>query len=60
MEKRYKKVTITIVVMLEGLKAWIYRLTHEYQGCGNPDCSVSHGIHEGLTFGSGHLDKFGF
>lgn len=28
--------------------------------CGNPECSVSTGIHEGLTFGSGHLDSWGF
>ena len=28
--------------------------------CGNPHCSVSSGIHEGLTFGSGMLDSNGF
>lgn len=28
--------------------------------CGNPHCSVSSGIHEGLTFGSGTLDFNGF
>ncbi len=28
--------------------------------CGNPKCSCSTGIHEGLTFGSGKLDSLGF
>ena len=28
--------------------------------CGNPDCSVSTGIHDGFTFGSGDLDMNGF
>lgn len=28
--------------------------------CGNSDCHVSTGIHEGLTFGRGELDDFGF
>ena len=28
--------------------------------CGNPKCSTSTGIHEGLTFGSGRLDEFGY
>jgi hypothetical protein len=28
--------------------------------CGNPDCGISTGIHEGLTFGSGKLDQWGF
>lgn len=28
--------------------------------CGNSDCSVSTGIHEGLTFGSGELDNNGY
>jgi len=28
--------------------------------CGNPNCSVSTGIHDGLTFGSGELDENGF
>lgn len=28
--------------------------------CGNLDCSVSTGIHDGLTFGSGELDHYGF
>lgn len=28
--------------------------------CGNPDCSVSTGVHEGYTFGSGELDDHGF
>ena len=28
--------------------------------CGNPECAVSSGIHEGLTFGSGTLDFNGF
>lgn len=28
--------------------------------CGNPKCSTSTGIHEGLTFGSGELDDYGF
>jgi hypothetical protein len=29
-------------------------------GCNDPDCSVSTGIHEGLTFGRGDLDLNGF
>lgn len=28
--------------------------------CGNPKCGCSSGIHEGLTFGSGDLDQWGF
>ena len=28
--------------------------------CGNPQCAVSSGIHEGLTFGSGDLCFNGF
>ena len=28
--------------------------------CGNPECAVSSGIHEGLTFGSGDLCCNGF
>ena len=28
--------------------------------CGHHDCSVSSGIHEGLTFGRGELDSMGF
>jgi hypothetical protein len=28
--------------------------------CGNSDCSVSTGIHDGLTFGRGELDSNGF
>lgn len=28
--------------------------------CGHDDCSVSTGIHDGLTFGRGHLDENGF
>jgi hypothetical protein len=28
--------------------------------CGNPRCSCSTGIHEGLTFGSGRLDSLGY
>jgi hypothetical protein len=28
--------------------------------CDNYECSVSSGIHEGLTFGSGKLDDLGF
>jgi hypothetical protein len=28
--------------------------------CGNEDCSVSTGIHDGLTFGRGDLDDYGF
>lgn len=28
--------------------------------CGNPHCSISTGIHDGLTFGSGELDDFGY
>lgn len=30
------------------------------KGCSNPECSVSTGIHEGLTFGSGRLTDMGF
>lgn len=29
-------------------------------GCNNPDCKVSTGICEGLTFGSGELDDNGY
>lgn len=28
--------------------------------CGNKKCSTSTGIHEGLTFGSGKLGKYGY
>lgn len=28
--------------------------------CGNSDCRCSTGVHEGLSFGSGRLDKNGF
>jgi hypothetical protein len=28
--------------------------------CGNPECSCSTGIHDGLTFGSGELDDLGY
>lgn len=28
--------------------------------CGNPHCSTSTGIHEGLTFGWGELDDYGY
>jgi hypothetical protein len=28
--------------------------------CGNEQCSVSTGVHGGLTFGSGYLDRYGF
>ena len=28
--------------------------------CENPKCSCSTGIHEGLTFGSGELDDWGY
>jgi hypothetical protein len=28
--------------------------------CGNPDCTCSTGIHDGLTFGSGNLDDHGY
>ena len=28
--------------------------------CGNPDCSTSTGIHDGLTFGRGRLDEYGY
>lgn len=28
--------------------------------CGNTRCAVSTGIHEGLTFGSGRLDRNGY
>ncbi len=30
------------------------------RACGDPECRVSSGIHEGLTFGSGSLDDLGF
>lgn len=30
------------------------------KACGNPECSVSTGIHDGLTFGSGDLNPNGF
>lgn len=30
------------------------------KACNNPQCSVSTGIHEGLTFGSGRLDHNGY
>lgn len=30
------------------------------KACGNPDCCCSSGIHDGITFGSGELDQFGF
>jgi len=32
----------------------------ELPACGNPHCSRSSGIHEGITFGHGHLDEHGF
>src|SRR5579859_2157173 len=28
--------------------------------CGNPECSSSIGIHEGITFGHGELDEYGY
>lgn len=28
--------------------------------CDNPDCGISSGIHEGLTFGSGRLSDNGY
>lgn len=36
-----------------------YRVTI-WRSCGNPDCHVSFGVHEGLTFGSGRLDAWGY
>ena len=30
------------------------------RGCGRKECKVSTGIHDGLTFGSGELDEFGY
>ncbi len=30
------------------------------RACGNPECRVSSGIHECLTFGSGDLSELGF
>lgn len=33
---------------------------HKLPACGNPNCGRSSGIHDGLTFGSGKLDEFGF
>jgi hypothetical protein len=32
----------------------------EKNACGNTDCKVSTGFHEGLTFGSGKLDRNGY
>lgn len=32
----------------------------ERSGCDNPDCSTSTGFHDGLTFGSGKLDDWGY
>jgi hypothetical protein len=34
--------------------------TKRIRPCGNPYCSVSSGIHDGLTFGSGTLDFNGY
>lgn len=34
--------------------------TRDGPKCGNPKCRVSTGIHEGLTFGRGKLDSFGY
>lgn len=28
--------------------------------CGNPNCGVSYGIHDGPTFGAGLLDEHGY
>lgn len=28
--------------------------------CNNPECACSTGIHEGLTYGSGELDDYGY
>ena len=30
------------------------------QCCGNSECSCSTGIHDGLTFGRGRLDEYGY
>lgn len=30
------------------------------QPCGHSDCACSTGIHEGLTFGHGRLDEYGY
>lgn len=30
------------------------------KACGNPRCGVSTGIHDGLTFGWGDLDQYGY
>lgn len=30
------------------------------RACGNPECSTSSGFHDGLTFGSGDLDDWGY
>lgn len=35
-------------------------ITPKLPACGNPKCSVSTGIHEGLTFGHGKLDNYGY
>lgn len=35
-------------------------MTTKRKSCGNPDCRTSTGIHEGLTFGWGRLDGYGY
>ena len=34
--------------------------TKKFPFCGNRNCCASTGIHEGMTFGSGKLDDFGY
>jgi hypothetical protein len=34
--------------------------TRKLPPCGNIDCGVSTGFHDGLTFGSGELDEYGY
>lgn len=36
------------------------RCSYLTKPCGNNNCSVSIGIHEGLTFGHGELDDLGY
>lgn len=35
-------------------------MSQKPKACGNPNCCTSTGIHEGLTFGSGKLDQWGY
>ena|SRR3990167_4804348 len=58
MDQLYLRARITR--KLQEVQVLLYRLTHSYQGCGHADCGVSHNIAEDLSFGSGHLDEYGF